>query len=493
MVLKGIEFAMILKILKNVKGSALVLVVIAMVILMILGGGLLTISYGVRYHASRIQNEAIAMLAAEAGYEKAVFWMGQQSDMAYVMRGGGHLTDSVVFSNSGCNYDISLFSFKGSRPIYRIISNGYCGGFRRTVDVLVLQAIGGWDMGLCRIPDSSSSTRPVYFATGEIIDMPIHINKANDNPDVADIFISGDPQFLQTVSMGESRRTGGGSDKYGGVMGVFDSGIDFDQPNSKITDEASVQTKINRFESSTKGAYSFTPVAKAVLPVKPDLSALPATQLEFFVDSTGAGNVRITNNCTVRGFMRSQDSMTNDFMIKPGTNGSQFQRYPIYSYHYMPSNADVTGERVTRTIDSTYVTQSIGGAESEPGGQLFVNGNVIIGGDNALNNNWQVVKGRITVVATGNIWIADNIVLDGPHDAKGMPSTTDNPNALGLIAQGVIKVVDPGMANVDGSPPAISNSTYVPVCMPDPARRKTAARPDGCGGFRDCRRRRLGC
>jgi len=52
-------------------------------------------------------------------------------------------------------------------------------------------------------------------------------------------------------------------------------------------------------------------------------------------------------------------------------------------------------------------------------------------------------------VATGNIWIADSVLLDGPHDPNGKPSQ-DNTNILGLVAQGVIKVVDPGISDQIG-------------------------------------------
>jgi len=294
--------------------------------------------------------------------------------------------------------------------------------------------------------------------------MPVHINNADDNPDTIDIFIKGDPQFLQDVSMGESRYTKKGSDKYAGVMDVFDAGIDFDQPNSRITDEATIKMKVERFKDTTKGDYSFVPVTKASVP-----NAQPAVQLEFFVDGSGAGSVQITNNCTVRGFIQSQDSRTWDFRIRPGSDGKYYERYNIYSYHLMPGNAETTGERATHSIENTYVTQQIGEAQSEPGGQIFVNGNVIIGGDSTVQNGSQVVKGKITVVATGNIWIADSVVLDGPHDTDGMPSK-DNPNALGLIAQGVIKIVDPGMADysyVDDSPLKPSGSVYVPIGVPD--------------------------
>lgn len=42
----------------------------------------------------------------------------------------------------------------------------------------------------------------------------------------------------------------------------------------------------------------------------------------------------------------------------------------------------------------------------------------------------------------------------------------DNPNVLGLLAQGVVKVVDPGMSDIDGIV-SISGYTYSPVGRPD--------------------------
>ncbi len=62
-----------------------------------------------------------------------------------------------------------------------------------------------------------------------------------------------------------------------------------------------------------------------------------------------------------------------------------------------------------------------------------------------------------------------NYSLDGPHDADGKPSD-DNPNILGLVAQGVIKVIDPGLSSYSegtndypGPPATVNNLVYVPV------------------------------
>jgi hypothetical protein len=409
------------------------------------------------------------MLAAEAGYEKAIYWMSQQQDMlSALQKGVAGTSGSLNFTDGDCDYQIQLFTFVGYRPVYRVISNGHSGVFNRTVDVLVLQAMSGWDMGMCRVLFGGTKTSSVNFASGEIIDLPLHINNLHDSPDYRDIYISGSPQFLRPVAMGESRHTDVGSDKYASVMGLFDGGIYFDQPDSRVTDEASIQTKVDRFKDSTKTQFQFEPTAKADIKDKH-----PAVQLEFFVEG-GVGKVRITDNCTVRGYQRNSDNNTLDFKLKPGTDGEQSERYDIYAYHFMSEDAEGNGERFARRIDETYVTQLIGEMESEPGGQIFVDGNVIIGGDQTLHNGDQVVKGKITVVATGNIWIADSVVVDGPRDADGKP-TMDNPNVLGLIAQGVIKVADPGMSGYDkggknvypGPPDEPKDFEYVPIGRTD--------------------------
>lgn len=445
------------------RGSILGLVLVSLIILSALGVGLLSVASGVRHRATGLRNEAVSMLAAEAGYEKAISWMSQQDDMLSALKDGAPGTsDSLEVVDGDCDYSIELFAFIGARPIYRVISNGHSGTFNRTVDVLVLQAVSGWDMGACRILFGGTTTYPVSFADGEIIDLPLQINKLDDNPDNRDIHINGDPQFLRSVTMSESRyRTGSGWDKYASVMDLFEGGIYFEQPDCKVTDEASVQSKVDRFEESSDPQFKFTPVAGA-----PVSNPHTAVQLEFFVEG-GVGKVRITNNCTVRGYQRDKNSRTLDFKITPGSDGERSERYDIYAYHFMPEDA----ARFTRPIDDTYVRQSIGGVESEPGGQIFVDGSVIIGGDKSSHNGDQVVKGKITVVATGNIWLADSVVVDGAHDADGKP-TTDNPNVLGLLAQGVVKVVDPGISGYDAGdknnypgPPDVNlvGFTYVPI------------------------------
>lgn len=458
---------------KHKKGSALVLVVMSLIVLTTLGLGMLSAAYGVRHKAIRLKNEAVAMLAAEAGYEKAVFWMSQQQDMLTSLQEGKAGTSGALsFADGGCNYQVQFYSFVGSRPVYKIIANGSSGAFNRTVEVLLVQAISGWDMGMCRVPVGKKSTSPVYFANGEVIDMPLHINDLKDNPDDIDIHISGDPDFLQAAAMGESRHTDGGGDKYSDVMDAFDNGIYFDQPDSKITDTDSIQSKIDRFEDTTNVQYKFTPKGKAPVPKPHD-----AVQLEFFVEG-GVGKVRVTNDCTVPGYQRNSDNKTYDYEITPGgSKKTTFERYDIYTYHYMPEDAEAKGQRFTVPVEDTYVSQSFGGEKSEPGGQIFIDGDVIIGGDMTAHDGDQVVKGNITVVSTGNIWIADSVVVDGAHKGDGTPSA-DNPNILGLIAQGVVKVVDPGMSEYaeggtnkyPGPPAEIKKAEYVPIGREDPGK-----------------------
>jgi hypothetical protein len=425
---------------RNSAGFVLPLVLVVMIILVILAVGETMTSYGSRIEAVKTKAQTEAMLAAEAGYERAIFWMSQQTDLLGEIQ-AGHGSDTINFGTSTCHYDVSFSDFLGARPVFNVSVTGTSGRpvFSRIVDVNVMQETSGWAMGACRIPNGTTTTTEVYFAGTEIVNMPLHINNRKDNPDKIDIFITGSPTFLQRVEMGESRKTSGGSDKYSSFMSFFHSGIYFDQPDVRVTDEAAVQSKVNRFRDSTNPIYRFEPNGTASV-----TNPRNAVQLEFFVDPNGVGKVRITNHCTIG----TNTAGTYDYNVVSGSGGTTFQKYRIYAYHYAPNPNDINFAPRTYRIEDTYVTQHFGGYESAPGGQIFVNGNVVIGsGDPNLDPN-MVVKGKVTVVATGNIWIADSIVVDGPHyaDANGTPRA-DNPNVLGLIAQGVVKVVDPGLSD----------------------------------------------
>ncbi len=122
-----------------------------------------------------------------------------------------------------------------------------------------------------------------------------------------------------------------------------------------------MQTKVTRFRNSTKSQYTFTPTAGAGVS-----NPQPAVQLEFFVQN-GVGKVRITNNCTVRGFRQDSDSKTYDFKIHPGSNGTQFDRYYIYTYHVASRNAATNGDQRTVNLSDTYVSQSFNGVQSQTG------------------------------------------------------------------------------------------------------------------------------
>ena len=453
------------------KGSVLILVMISLLILTTLGTGILSVSSHVRHSSQVTKNEAVAMLAAEAGYERAIFNISKQKDvLSAIQKNLKGMSGKVEVTNGYTDYTIGLHTFVGSRPVYKITSSGHSGEFNRTVEVLVVQAASGWEMGKCRVPTGLNSTAPVYFASGEVINIPLQINKLGDSPDKKDIYISGQPKFLKNVGMSESRYKRN-YDKYSGVMGHFQGGIYFDQPNNRITDKDSIDSKIERFKDSTNSRFIFKPVDKT----KPGsvTKSMPAVQLEFYSSRSGVGKVRITNNCTVRGYQRSR---SYDYKIN-NSGGSEYKKYDIYAYHLRRKRE----RRVIRRITSTYVTQSFGSAESAPGGQIFVEGNVIIGGDlRRYNDDNQEIAGKITVVATGNIWVADSITVYDKRgklrDADGMPSE-DNPNALGLIAGGVIKVVDPGLIdNVDGGRPVVPRGfKYVAIGQRDGSDRKLPA------------------
>jgi hypothetical protein len=283
----------------------------------------------------------------------------------------------------------------------------------------------------------------------------------------------GSPEFKQKVEMGEPRNvTTGGADKYASVMGLFKDGIYFDQPNVRITSPAAVQSKVNRFRDSTNALFRFAPVGTA------DIGTVAtrrnAVQLEFYVGTSSGspvGTVKITNNCTVKTSVGN----AYDYNMISSDGAGVYQKYNIYNCHYAPVSPPLV-----YPITATYVTQHFGSKESAPGGQIFVNGDVVIGGDmvvpGPVPDPNMVVKGKMTVVATGNIWIADAITVDGLRDPATALPAEGNPNCLGLIAQGVVKIVDPGLSA--GCPNSVDDRVY----LSDPAKKhyyKPVAVADG--------------
>jgi hypothetical protein len=455
--------------------------------LAILGLGLLTAAYGARLRAAKLRREATAKLVAEAGYEAAILWLNQQADVLSAMTRGGRSSGTRTinesssptrFPNSNFIYSIRFDRFFGSQPVYEIVSEGYCDLFSRTIKASVVQQVSGWDMALCEIPTGTFSSTRAWYTGGDIVEMPIHINnnsQSTPNDSTLDIHVrrgATPPQFSYKVAMGESRYTwwGRNKDKYSSIIDFFDKGIYFDQSGCNVTDpfsadvNSSVALKVGRFMLNTRSAFRITPdtapaVTDALALANPSWVSAPAVQLEFFVTGGGVGMVRITNNCTVC----CVPGAGNDYMLATG-QANPYTLYPIYSYHYAGGSG-----AVSYPIGATYVSQqtttpSGRAASANVGGQIFVNGNVIIGGAVGTDAEGSMVmagttfpsqlKGRLTVVATGNIWIVSPIVYAGLQDVesqgvfltKQVPGST-NPNVLGLFSQyGVVKVVDPGLS-----------------------------------------------
>lgn len=460
------------------RGSVLALVVIIMVLLTMAGMAMLKVAEGRLQQAVRLQSQESAFSAAEAAYEKAIFWMSQQIDMQDALGGSGS-SGALNFTESHADYSIHFSTFMGARPIYRVVANGYAGVYQKTISAYMVQAVSGWELGMCRSPSGPNSTIALSFVDGEIIDFPMHINDLHDSPDGRDIYISGSPDFLAHVSMGESRYTPGGSDKYKSVMNLFPEGVSFNQPSSRIVNPASVSTKVDRFRDTTHPSYRFTPRIVRSIPKDKNgkngfyntVSETPAVQLKFYVKN-GHGYVRIYNDCTAAVYTRAGSSdNTYDYCINTDS-GSAYMKYPIYGCHY--STGAYTDVRIDDPTSSLYVRQDFGGVKSDPGAQIYVDGNVIIGcsqEDAATLGTLNAVKGQLAVVASGNIWMTNSLTVDGTRQADGMPAM-DNPNIIGLISQGVIKVADPGMTTNDllyqtSKFDATDVSGYMPIGLKD--------------------------
>ena len=430
------------------------MVVLLVFVLTLTGMALLKVAEGQLHQAVRFKSQETAFSAAEAAYEQALYWMSRQVDMLDALE-SEQTSGTLDFTQSRSDYAIRFSTFLGARPVYRIEANGYCGIYQRTISACVIQAVSGWDMGMCRSPSGPNSTTALNFLDDEIIDFPMHVNDLKDSPDARDIYISGSPDFRAHVSVGESRCTGGGSDKYASVMKLFPKGISFNQPSSQIVNPLAVSTKVNRFRDATNVSYRFTPRVIQSIPKDSsgktgfynEVSEAPAVHLKFYVKN-GKGYVRIYDNCTVAVYTRGGSSSNSyDYRINP-ENGSTYFKYPIYGCHY--SAGVFTDVRIDDPAAPIYVRQAFSGAESDPGAHIYVDGNVIIGCSQedaaALGAAINTVKGRLAVVASGSIWMTNELKVDGTRQADGMP-TIDNTNIIGLISQSVIKVVDPGMTD----------------------------------------------
>ncbi|MCK5171929.1 MAG: hypothetical protein KAR47_00970, partial [Planctomycetes bacterium] len=142
------------------KGSVLVFVAMAILVLTILGLGLLSIAYGTRLRAIMYQKETIAKMAAEAGYENAIRWMNDQPDVLAAMlpaanskgRGGGSWNQrastekgSGSLTDGEFSYAIDFDHFMGHLPVFRIISKGKYKQREHAVEARVIQSIYGLD------------------------------------------------------------------------------------------------------------------------------------------------------------------------------------------------------------------------------------------------------------------------------------------------------------------------------------------------------------
>ncbi len=447
------------------KGSAIVYTMFAIIISTIMGMSLLSLSYSVRAQSAKIKNETASLFAAEAAYEQAVFWMTRQADLLTTLKSYPNGIKNPIpisaFSGSSSDYTISFHDFFYARPVFKIEAVGHAGPVDKMLEAYVVQAVSGWD-GTHQVPSSANTTVAWPFSGGEVINTPLHINKINDSPDVKDIRIYGRPTFAKRVEFGESK----GNKYTASDLALFKGGVSFNQPDNKINDKAALESRVNRFIMNIEQFGN--PVDFIITPVKSTAAkglTEPAVQIEFYVEG-GVGKMRITNNCTVQVSLTSPDETipTYDYKVDPTGDGSTYVKYPVYCYHYAANGNTGT----VYDISSTYVTQEIDGIKSTPGGQIFVNGNVILGSDKSVD---MFVKGKISIMATGNIWIGNPIKVDGPRDADGMP-TKDNPNILGLISQGVIKVIDPVLASYNPvtrtdqvGPEEISGLTYRPVAI----------------------------
>jgi len=460
---------------------------------------MLTIAFGARLQAIRTRDETRAKLAAEAGYEEAICWLTEQYDVLSALsksrRSGNTTIVKKLASNEGdllgssFESEISFNDFLGTRPVYKVISKGYSKQlpdsswmYEKIIDANVVQAIVGWDMGQCKRPIDESRTTEVRFTGNDIIEIPIHINAGDEKQDKEDIYVDrrNEPNFSYPVFVGESRYSSSskGKDKYSGIINLFNSGIYFNQPNSKIKaidNGISITKKVNRFQTYTRSDFNFSSISgrrpKVSQVILDDfeynpyrhskvISWKPAVQLQFYMKKQKDGWVKITNHCTVGCF----DGDRYDYILDFSNPNKNFKKSKIYAYHYARGQ-DARHYEISKDIYVTpYSTTPSGARVNASGGlQIYVDGNVIIGGEVRRIGNSEILeinvkdgkkgwyenglKGKVTVVATGNIWIVSPIKYYEKNVTKGFPvPESTNQDVLGLFSQyGMVKVVNPSL------------------------------------------------
>ena len=491
------------------KGSILAFVAIAVLILTLLGLGLLSVAYGTRLRAVMFQKKTIAKMAAEAGYENAIHWMNNQPDVLDAMipglpkknRGRASTRTRKVVTERGTgslpkgtfSYTIDFDHFMGHLPVFRIVSKGKYEQNEHAVEARVIQSIFGLDIGRCEVPDGPfiSNFENMFFEDNDVLDMPIHISgngsKAFDRS--ADIYIRGKPHFKQKVSVSESRYMthGRGSDKYKRHLSLFDSGLYFCQPQSNIVKfdtkrrgNLAIKTKTERFSGTIVGSrfnYSRTGGRRAPSPsgvvTNPKKGAV---QIKFFIDGN-TGKMELTNNITVA----CKNGGKYDYMIDdPESIRNAHKGYNIYGYHYVNTPPEPESYKITDSYVSNEIKTLLSPApiKSDKGGQIFVDGDVIIGGETIDDGRGTQImiagkrydpkfKGKLTIVATGNIWIVNSIVYDGPMEKTpegfDVPAA-NNPNILGLFARdGVVKIVDPAQSASEPTDYTANGLKYSPI------------------------------
>jgi len=401
------------------RGVVLAFAAMSLLVLATIGLGIMAVAYGYRHRAISVKDETIALAAAEAGYERARVWMSQQDSIGVLARGIEQKIGPAALDSGGsyeCTVSCAGERDIGSRTVYRIVSKGRYNRATKAIDVLVTQAIDGWASTHREIV-SNNGTRAAPLNDANEIGMQLHINESDDGE--PGMVIDGLSSFKRHVTTTESD-TG----QYDPYQSLFSKGISFNQPANFITDETVIQQRIVEFRTIANRIYVPLMNPRVILD-NPTRQHEPAVQIEF--DSSG---IRVANHCTVRCWGLTP----TDWRIRPGSDGAAYEQYPVYGCHFGPD----------------YEPDPITGP-----GVIFVYGNVIIGPRDRLFHipggvQRYSVRGKFTVVAArrpdgkgGNIWIGDYIKAYSATGRLEDPPAAENPNVIALMAEGVVKVIDP--------------------------------------------------
>lgn len=427
-------------ILRGKQGSALLMVLTAMLVITTLTVAMLTLTSTNLRGNVRLQTRASALSVAESGAELGVLWLRDQTSPPTTDR---DITSSLAAPPAGSSWVVTLTNdvFNGNQFLktYIIICTGTVAGKSRRVRVVARQSTFG-KYAYFTDRETSSAGGAIWWNSNDSIDGPVHSNNTGPTPGTFTNF-----NIDYSGWSGNSPRRPIFQDMVTGC------GPSITYTPSKPTTEATFQ-KV--FLNGSKGYL--LGVNKVDLPpsttaqkeaVWGGTSGFPATTGVYIRSdaNSGKGGTYIQGDA---GITMSVDASGNQIMtVKQGVNTT------VVKFDITAGTTTVTSGPVG-TGSATSATHFSNGVVFCTGAITSLSGTIA---DNKVANGLITRRSAWTICTDTNA--SKDITVSGDIVYKTKPDKTQDINAacnlaagtLGLIAQD-IKIADAGVASPNNHP-----------------------------------------